>query len=118
MQIPKRMSSPANPSKPWFLDRPAEIRNAIYEFLFKREDPVLHHNAKAYHIEPPHDKYKQYHDYNLSELEGFDDEYEKEIGQDQFFIHGFQLVTPFLLTCGQVYSEAVGYLYGGNSFVF
>jgi hypothetical protein len=118
MQIPKRMSSPADPSKPSFLDRPAEIRNAIYEFLFKREDPVLLHNAKAYHIVPPHDRYKEYHDYYLGELEDFGDEYEREIGQDQFFIHNFQLVTPFLLSCGQVYSEGVGYLYGGNEFIF
>jgi hypothetical protein len=108
-----------DPSRPSFLDRSAEIRNAVYEILFKRDEPVLLHNAKAYHARPQ--KEKQGLEgvvYDLASLKSFDEEYEREIGQDRDFIHDFQLVTPFLLTCRQVYSETVGYLYGQNTFVF
>ena len=119
MQIPKRMSSPAGPSKPSFLDHPAEIRNAIYEHLFKRDEPVLLHSAKAYHAETPEcPRYAGDAGNYLASLKHFDKLYECEIGQDQPFLYDLQLVTPFLLTCRQVYSETVGYLYDQNAFLF
>jgi hypothetical protein len=119
MQIPKQMSSPADPTKPSFLDRPAEIRNAIYEILFKRDESILLHNAQAYHAMPPKESPNAENaNYYLAALKFFDEEYEREISQDRAFVHGVELVTPFLLTCRQVYSEAIGYLYGQNTFVF
>jgi hypothetical protein len=49
IQIPKTVSSPADPSAPSFLSTlPPEIRNPIYEVLFKRDGEVLLHDAKAY----------------------------------------------------------------------
>ncbi|CAN9315448.1 unnamed protein product [Alternaria sp. RS040] len=115
MQIPKQVSSPADPKEPSFLNLPAEIRNRIYEFLFTRDEPVLLHNAKAYHAVPPKDS----HDPNWRDLiAAFDDAYDNEIKQGQFFLHDLQTVTPALVVCRQVYAEAVGHLYGNNTFMF
>ncbi|CAN9172883.1 unnamed protein product [Alternaria alternata] len=115
MQIPKQVSSPADPKEPSFLNLPAEIRNRIYELLFTRDEPVLLHNAKAYHAISPQDS----HHPHWSDLRAaFDDAYDNEINQGQFFVHDLQTVTPALLVCRQVYAEAVGYLYGNNTFMF
>jgi hypothetical protein len=47
--IPKTTSGPANPNQPSFLmTLPPEIRNRIYELLFKRDEPVLLHDGEAY----------------------------------------------------------------------
>lgn len=115
MQIPKRVSSPADPNEPSFLNLPAEIRNRIYELLFTRDEPVLLHNAKAYHAIPPQ---APHHPYRNELTAAFDDEYENEIDQGQLFVHDFRTVTPALLVCRQVYAEAVGYLYNNNTFMF
>ena len=115
MQIPKQISSPADPKEPSFLNLPAEIRNQIYELLFTREEPVLLHNAKAYHAIPP----QRIPDSSWPvTVEAFDEAYENEICQGQIFVHDFQTVTPALLLCRQVYAEAAGYLYGNNTFMF
>ncbi|KAG9188006.1 hypothetical protein G6011_01929 [Alternaria panax] len=115
MQIPKKLSSPADPKEPSFLDLPAEIRNQVYELLFERDEPVLLHNAKAYHAIPPQDPHDTEAGYMTA---AFDDEYENEISQGHFFIHDFHIVTPALVVCRQMYSEAVGYLYSNNTFMF
>jgi len=52
--LPARASSPTDPSAVSFLTKlPPEIRNYVYEILFKRRDRVLLHNADAFH-EPYH----------------------------------------------------------------
>jgi hypothetical protein len=49
IQIPKVISSLADPSAPSFLRALLpEIRNRVYEALFKRDRPVLLHDAKIY----------------------------------------------------------------------
>ncbi|KAB2099414.1 hypothetical protein AG0111_0g12354 [Alternaria gaisen] len=115
MQIPKQVSSLRDLNKPSFLNLSAEIRNRIYELLYMRDEPVLLHNAKAYHPIPPQDSHDPYRD---DLIVAFDDEYENEIDQGQLFVHDFQTVTPALLVCRQVYAEAVGYLYSNNTFMF
>ncbi|RYO19150.1 hypothetical protein AA0111_g10515 [Alternaria arborescens] len=120
MQIPKQVSGPADPKEPSFLSLPAEIRNWIYELLFTRDEPVLLHNAKAYHATLPEDLYTPFYGFNRRQqlIDYFDDSYEDEIVQGGIFVHDFQTVTPALLVCRQVYAEAAGYLYGNNTFMF
>jgi hypothetical protein len=50
MQIPKTVSSPADPDEPSLLTTlPPEIRNIVYEYLFQRDEPILIHNTDAFH---------------------------------------------------------------------
>jgi hypothetical protein len=117
MQIPKKMSRPADPSKHSFLDRPGEIRNRIYGILFKRDEPVLLHNAKAYHaVEPKRRSYQSDENFH-SRLSEFDSHYELEIGRDHEFVHDFHLGLSILLVSRQIYHEAAGVLYKDNTFV-
>lgn len=49
VKIEKVVSAPADPSAPSILTMLApEIRNSIYEHLFKRDEPVLLHDPDAY----------------------------------------------------------------------
>jgi hypothetical protein len=71
--IPKTISAPADPNPPSFLTTlQPEIRTCVYEVLFKNDEPVLVHNAAAYHTEAP--TASEYHDYyELGEaVEDFD----------------------------------------------
>jgi len=81
--IAARTSSPTDPSAVSFLTKlPPEIRNYVYEILFKRGDRVLLHNVDAFH-EPYHqplssNRYlKEYYYW-----------YEVEVGRDTEFRHG------------------------------
>ncbi|KAI4640450.1 hypothetical protein J4E93_008656 [Alternaria ventricosa] len=106
---PNRTSRPADPSAVSFLTTlPAEIRNCVYELLFKREDPVLLHNADVYHASHPF----------RGALEDYYSEYEDGVGKDEAFRHDFHEGLALLSSCRQIHDEASGILYGGNTFIF
>ncbi|KAF1851533.1 uncharacterized protein K460DRAFT_298660 [Cucurbitaria berberidis CBS 394.84] len=119
MQIPKTMSSLADPAAPSFLTTlPPEIRNGIYEILFKREEPVLLHNAEAYHvIEPPREHYPLDTLFQDA-MDEYHETFETEIGGDVDFKHNFHEGLSMLRSCRQVYHEAAGIFYGENTFIF
>jgi hypothetical protein len=68
-------ASPASPGAPSFLDLPAEIRNAIYELLFKRGRRAYMHNIHAYYTKMPQPDY--YPDDSEYEYE-FEEDYEDD----------------------------------------
>jgi hypothetical protein len=120
IQIPKTVSSPADPSAPSFLSTlPPEIRNPIYEVLFKRDGEVLLHDAKAYReglrqalgiegaCEYPGCGGDVNHNVDV----------ESDAG-DQGYRHGFEKYIALLRTCRQIHHEAAGVLYGSNTFRF
>ncbi|KAH7086312.1 hypothetical protein FB567DRAFT_603224 [Paraphoma chrysanthemicola] len=117
ISIPYTQSRPVELSLPSFLTTlPPELRNRIYELLFKRNEPVLLHNAKAYHPKPPlRSACDSDEEYQLA-LEDCDRLIKKFDGADNHFIHNFPVA--LLQTCRQVYHEAVGILYGTNTFCF
>ncbi|KAI4957968.1 hypothetical protein J4E86_005108 [Alternaria arbusti] len=118
MQIPKRDSHPADPSEPSFLDRPGEIRNLIYEQLFKRAEPILLHNTDAYHaVEPKRRNYDTDEGFHALTAR-FETELESRIGAADEFTHDFYLGLPLLLVCRQIYHEAASVFYSDNTFVF
>jgi hypothetical protein len=54
IRIPKTDSNPAEPNSPSFLATlPPELRNRVYEVLFRRNEPVLVHNTSVYHAREP-----------------------------------------------------------------
>jgi hypothetical protein len=114
----KTASSPADPNAPsFFTSLPPEMRNAIYEVLFKHDEPVLVHNANAYHAQEPYrDDYTDMEVY-MTEVTLFDQISEAEIGADAEFHHGFREALPLLHSCRQIYHECAGVLYGCNEFV-
>ena len=103
IDIPKTKSAAADPSARSFLTTlPPEIRNPIYEYVFKRDEPVLPRDDHVF-------------------LENF--RYESSIDcrqriVDKGFRHGLSGCVGLLLSCRQVYHEAVGILYGQNHFMF
>jgi hypothetical protein len=118
MQIPKRDSRPADPSEPSFLDRPGEIRNLIYDQVFKRGEPILLHNIDAYHaVEPKRMIHDTDEDFNDA-IARFDTDFESSIGADDEFAHGLHFGLPLLLACRQIYHEAASVFYGDNTFIF
>lgn len=112
------MSRPADPSASSFLvTLPPEVRNAVYEVLFKRDRPVLLHNDDAYY--PRQLERACYVDneaYNV-DLKSYRADIEIDIQQGHEFKHDFGAGIQMLLSCLQVYYECVGVLYGSNSFV-
>jgi hypothetical protein len=118
IRIPKTDSKPAEPNSPSFLTTlPPELRNRIYEVLFRRNEPVLVHNASVYHArEPDRNAYTQFDDY-CTAVEDFDEIYDVETGGDSEFRHDFHLGLLLLQSCRQIYHESAGVLYGCNEFV-
>jgi hypothetical protein len=113
IQIPKTASNPIDPGVPSFLTiLPAEIRNSVYEILFKRDEPVLLHNTEAYHEKCP----QEFH-MTAYEFKYFHETFESEIGQDEEFRHNLQEGLSLLRSCRQIYHEAAGILYGQNAFI-
>jgi hypothetical protein len=101
--VPKTMSSPNDPGAPSFLTSlPPEMRNMIYEILFKRDEPVLVHNAEAYHAEPP--QRSDYYDEEdfINNVADFDLCYDSEIACNTEFDYGFDLALSLLLSCRQI----------------
>jgi hypothetical protein len=117
IQIPKTMSSPADPDAPSFLSNlPPEIRNAIYELLFKRDEPVLLHDPEAWQITAPSPSDYDSDDWAKS-IRDFDERFEAEIGSDAEFKHDSHEGLSLLLSCRQVYHESIGVFYSDNTFV-
>jgi len=83
----QRYSKPADPTAWSFLGLPGEIRNGIYEALFKMSDPIK------------------------IVREGLEC---KERHSDSTVVLG----TSLLVSCQQIYTEAIGILYGQNIFLF
>ncbi|EAT81294.1 hypothetical protein SNOG_11586 [Parastagonospora nodorum SN15] len=118
IQIMKTASSPADPNAPSFLTSlPPEMRNAIYEVLFKREEPVLVHNAHQYHAHEPYRDDQTDMEVYMTEVTLFDQIFEAEIGADAEFHHDLHESLPLLHSCRQIYHECAGVLYGCNEFV-
>ncbi|KAF2737131.1 hypothetical protein EJ04DRAFT_521355 [Polyplosphaeria fusca] len=102
IQIPRVVSSPANAAKPSYLTLPAEIRNTIYELLFKREGPI-------FPVNPP------FHEHLERELQPRDENDYSDSPLPQ--PHNLCSALTLLSSCRQIYCEAVGILYGQNTFV-
>jgi hypothetical protein len=119
IQIPKTLSSPANPNEPSLLTSlPPELRNTIYELLLKRDESVMLHNAEAYYPElSKRSSYRSESHYN-SDMARFDTAFDKCIGAASEVTHGFQETLSLFLVCRQVYHESIGVLYWLNSFTF
>jgi hypothetical protein len=110
IEIPKTMSGAADPHAPSILTTlPAEIRNQIYGHLFKRDGPVLLHDGRACLWE-----LRQKLVSIANDSAGTAEQHIKE----EDFRHCLNGCTGILLSCRQVYHEAVGILYGDNTFLF
>ncbi|KAF2820401.1 hypothetical protein CC86DRAFT_374560 [Ophiobolus disseminans] len=118
--IPKTMSSPADPDGPSFLTNlPPEMRNAVYEILFKRDGTVLIHNADIYYANSPNrSTFERGEKYRAERLDRFDELFDENTGGAVEFAHCFESVLNLFLTCRQIYHESIGILYGENVFVF
>jgi hypothetical protein len=74
MGIAHAASTPPWPGAPSFLDLPAEIRNAVYELLFKRGRRVYMPNIHAYHTKMPRpDYYPDDSEYDYEFEEDYED---------------------------------------------
>jgi hypothetical protein len=106
--ITQSTSQPADPDAPSFLTTlPAEIRNAIYKILFTRAGPIEIYD-KADQREYPS---------WIENSDFFDEEAELEAASYmRRKTHDFDQGINLLRTCRQVYWEAIGALYSGNSF--
>jgi hypothetical protein len=116
-QITKGVSRPIDPGAPSLLTSvPPEVRNAIYDVLFTR-DQVLVHNTKAYHAEEP-DRTDYLNDGSyVDALDMFHQVYEAELDANVEFRDGLSSSLPLLRTCRQIYHESAGVVYGRNTFV-
>jgi len=130
-------SHPTDPSIPSFLGLPAEIRNAVYELLFKNDGPVFLHNADAFFPQAPDlDDYDddggprcrcescQYEGISHYERDrstwaaAMDNDAEDLKFLEAKFPHGLSDGLGILKSCRQICSEAAGVLYGHNKFAF
>ncbi|KAI4644652.1 uncharacterized protein J4E79_011089 [Alternaria viburni] len=108
IEIPKTTSGPADPHASSILTTlPPEIRNRIYEYLFKRDRPVIVDDGQA-HVE----LWERSHGIHYTH-----GSVEQQV-RDEDLCDVFAGCTDLLLSCRQVYHEAVGVLYGQNTFFF
>ncbi|KAF2853599.1 hypothetical protein T440DRAFT_311174 [Plenodomus tracheiphilus IPT5] len=119
MEIPKTAFAPADPGEPSFLTLlPPEIRNRIYEILFKRDGHVLLHDPSAvYRSEPKKSEHAfdgTYYDWVYSYRLHCD----KLIIKGGEFRHDFHQSISLMRVCRQIYHEAADILYGHNTFMF
>ncbi|KAI1508562.1 hypothetical protein L13192_07210 [Pyrenophora tritici-repentis] len=119
MQIPKADSVPMDAEEASFLTTlPAEMRSSIYELLFKKDKPILLHNAAAFHPEEPSQLQWPHTDDAYSQnMREYWESYEEDAGLDEEFRHNFGDGLALLSSCRQLYHEASGVLYGHNSFI-
>ncbi|KAF3002597.1 hypothetical protein E8E13_008470 [Curvularia kusanoi] len=109
IEITQAMSEPADPDAPSFLTTlPAEIRNAVYEILFRRCKPIeiLDKNEQ-----------REWPDWS-DEFAEPDDErarIEAAIYRTRK-THDFDNGISLLRTCRQIYWESIRVLYGSNTF--
>ncbi|KAI4674051.1 uncharacterized protein J4E88_008518 [Alternaria novae-zelandiae] len=108
IEIPKTTSGPADPRAPSILTTlPPEIRNRIYEYLFKRDGPIVVDDGQA-HVELLVRGHGIHYTHSGVEQQV----------RDEDLCDVFADCTDLLLSCRQVYHEAVGVLYGENTFFF
>jgi len=116
IEIPRVNSKPADPSQKSILTTfPGELRNIIYDFLFKRDKPILIYDAKACReaialeieslLTAPNQKL-------IEAYESYEEEWASLTGEGSEVYHGIQNGIVFTYTCRQIYSEAVRVLYG------
>lgn len=90
--------------EPSFLDLIPELRNAVYDILFKRRNQVVIAQGRPCNL--------------ANSYECPCDRLESQYGLiSAFFVHGFQQGLSLLRTCRQVHQEASGVLYGSNTFI-
>jgi len=108
IEIPKTTSGAADPGAPSILTTlPPEIRNRIYEYLFKRDGPILLNDDQG-RLDPWTRNYVTHSTHGGAEQQDSDGD----------FCQGFHGCVGLLLSCRQIYHEAVGILYGENMFLF
>lgn len=115
IEIKREMSKPINPDAPSFPTTfPAEIRNAVYQVLFKREGPIEVMDPEEYRAAPAwyddRDDNSDWGEEEESEMIASTEEYEKRN------LYDFGPGIALLRVSRQIYHEAVGILYAGNSF--
>ena len=117
IDIPKRCSQPAVPGAPSFLTSlPPELRNHVYTWLFIRDEPIVYTGVRSVIL--------KLHDFPGFELDSDEEnDSEGEIPTEEEitrFGESPNDVGPalgVLLTCAQIYQEAVGILYNSNTFL-
>ncbi|KAH7086590.1 hypothetical protein FB567DRAFT_629621 [Paraphoma chrysanthemicola] len=111
--IRKGASQPEDPNEPSFLTTlPPEVRNAIYEFAFLREEPIVIVDAEEYERRPAWDC-DDYEDEIISDEKWSDlQPYGEQVFEASFVNNS----TSFLRTCRQSYHEACDIFYGKNMF--
>jgi hypothetical protein len=128
----------ADPAEPLFLTLPPEIRNMVYELLFKRDEPVRLHDTDEFFAEEPNpEDYRNgsecgcwycpdevrakscryYHDLESWEKTAEDDK-ENALAAEEDFRYDFSDGLGLLSCYRQIHHEASGYLYGHNTFAF
>lgn len=114
IEITQSTSQPADPDAPSFLTTlPAEIRNAVYKILFERDDPIEILDQEEQISYPAWLEA----DFNVSDDEEPDEELEQEAATYMNWkSYDFDRGLNLLRTCRQVYWEAIGTLYGANTF--
>ncbi|KAI4957885.1 hypothetical protein J4E86_005025 [Alternaria arbusti] len=111
IEIPKTRSGAADPRAGSFVTvLPPEIRNRIYEYLFKSDTPVLLNDDQV-RLDPSARNYVTHPTHGGDEQQDSDEDFRH--GFDGF--HGY---VGLLLSCRQVYHESVSILYGQNTFFF
>ncbi|KAF2246650.1 hypothetical protein BU26DRAFT_567002 [Trematosphaeria pertusa] len=121
--IPRGTSHPEDPTAPSFLSTlPAEIRNEVYNLLFKRDEPIVV-------LDP--EECREDLDCCLDADSETDDEETEGVGDATEIKHqewkypnlverasdSIGHAIPFLRSCRQIYTEAVVILYSGNNFL-
>ncbi|KAI4923645.1 uncharacterized protein J4E92_007619 [Alternaria infectoria] len=108
IEIPKTTSAAADPRAPSIVTTlPPEIRNRIYEHLFAKDGPVLLDDGN-----PQMELLSR--DHVTQSVHGNIEQQLREYKP----CHVFGDCIGLLLSCRQVYHEAVGILYGHNTFLF
>ncbi|KAI4622702.1 uncharacterized protein J4E87_006269 [Alternaria ethzedia] len=108
IEIPKTSSGAADPGAPSILTTlPPEIRNRIYEYLFKRDGPVILDDGQVH---------RELWDW-LHVIHFTHGGVERQV-RNEDLCNVFAGCTDLLLSCRQVYHEAVGILYSQNTFFF
>jgi hypothetical protein len=104
VQIPQMISAPADPAAPSFLiSLPPELRLMVYDVLYKHNGPIVLFDEKS--IEED--------DESLPRAE-----WDSEAEYFHEYRRSLHSAMPFLLSCRQIYHEAVRVLYGANTFTF
>jgi hypothetical protein len=110
--ITKGVSQPATEGPSFLTVLPAELRNEVYGSLLKRDEPIIYIGSRT--ADEP--------DFVSGLSDSEDDQDASELTEEETAIlcaptHDVGPSVALLLTCRQVYHEAVGILYGANDFL-